>query len=117
MRFQLHLFRTAGIVAAILVTTAAPQLLAQTASPPRPPSRPATRQPAQPQPPTQPRAPRPTVPSDDADLDPDHPPVLPPASRAKMHACGREWQEMKRRGADRNQTWRQFATACLQKDG
>lgn len=113
MRFRLHRFYPAGILLVVLGLTAGPSL-AQIANPPRPPARPATRQPGPPQ--SQPRAPRPIVPSDDADLDPDRPPVLPPASRAKMHACGREWQEMKRRGADRNQTWRQFATACLQKD-
>jgi hypothetical protein len=46
-------------------------------------------------------------------LDPDHPPVLPSASRERMSECGREWQAKKRSGADHDTTWRQFATDCL----
>ncbi|ACB95499.1 hypothetical protein Bind_1875 [Beijerinckia indica subsp. indica ATCC 9039] len=38
---------------------------------------------------------------------------LPPASRARMHQCGLEWQQMKLSGAATNKTWRVFAQACL----
>lgn len=45
-------------------------------------------------------------------LDPDHPPVLPASSRAKMRACGKEWEAMKMAGKD-GMGWRAFATSCL----
>lgn len=38
---------------------------------------------------------------------------LPPASRARMHACGLEWQNMKRAGTAVDKTWLDFALACL----
>jgi hypothetical protein len=40
---------------------------------------------------------------------------LPPASRARMHACGLEWQEMKKTGAAADKTWFDFALVCLAK--
>jgi hypothetical protein len=48
--------------------------------------------------------------------DPAPPPRnLPPASRARMHACGLEWQKMKETGAAADKTWRDFARICLAK--
>ncbi|MGI8569588.1 MAG: hypothetical protein ACR2KT_11210 [Methylocella sp.] len=49
---------------------------------------------------------------------PDPPPqprTLPPASRARMHACGLEWQKMKETGAAADKTWFDFARICLPK--
>jgi hypothetical protein len=49
---------------------------------------------------------------------PDPPPQprnLPPASRARMHACGLEWQKMKETGAAADKTWFDFARICLTK--
>ncbi|WP_152428390.1 hypothetical protein [Methyloferula stellata] len=43
----------------------------------------------------------------------DHGPMLPPASRSRMHQCGHEWEAMKASGAAADQTWRAFAQACL----
>jgi len=46
----------------------------------------------------------------------DPPPLprnLPPASRARMHACGLEWQKMKETGATADKTWQDFARICL----
>jgi hypothetical protein len=40
---------------------------------------------------------------------------LPPASRARMHACGLEWQRMKETGAAADKTWQDFARICLPK--
>jgi hypothetical protein len=40
-------------------------------------------------------------------------PSLPAASRTRMRACGREWQEMKKTGEAKDLTWRDFATGCL----
>jgi hypothetical protein len=40
---------------------------------------------------------------------------LPPASRARMHACGLEWQKMKETGAAADKTWFDFALVCLAK--
>ncbi len=40
---------------------------------------------------------------------------LPPASRARMHECGREWQKMKATGAAADKIWFDFAKACLTK--
>jgi hypothetical protein len=48
----------------------------------------------------------------------DPPPLprnLPPASRARMHACGLEWQKMKETGATADKTWFDFARICLAK--
>jgi hypothetical protein len=43
------------------------------------------------------------------------PRVLPQASRARMHACGLEWQKMKQSGATADKTWFDFARICLTK--
>jgi hypothetical protein len=40
---------------------------------------------------------------------------LPPATRARMHACGLEWQKMKETGAAADETWLDFARICLAK--
>jgi hypothetical protein len=40
---------------------------------------------------------------------------LPQASRARMHACGLEWQKMKQSGATPDRTWFDFARICLTK--
>lgn len=40
---------------------------------------------------------------------------LPPASRARMHACGLEWQKLKETGAAADKTWFDFALICLAK--
>jgi hypothetical protein len=57
-----------------------------------------------------------TAPSPQVDqlppIDPDHPPVLPSASRARMRECGKEWEAMKMAGKDEI-GWRAFATGCL----
>jgi hypothetical protein len=48
----------------------------------------------------------------------DSPPLprnLPRASRARMHACGLEWQKMKETGAASDNTWFDFAQICLAK--
>ncbi len=44
---------------------------------------------------------------------PPQPRNLPPASRARMHACGLEWQKMKETGAAADKTWQDFAQNCL----
>lgn len=46
---------------------------------------------------------------------PPQPRNLPPASRARMHACGLAWQKMKETGAAADKTWRDFARICLAK--
>lgn len=46
---------------------------------------------------------------------PRQPRNLPPASRARMHACGLEWQKMKETGAAVDKTWLDFAQICLAK--
>jgi hypothetical protein len=46
---------------------------------------------------------------------PPQPRNLPPASRARMHACGLEWQKMKETGAAADKTWLDFAQICLAK--
>jgi hypothetical protein len=46
---------------------------------------------------------------------PVEPRNLPPASRARMHACGLEWQKMKKTGAAADKTWLDFALICLAK--
>ncbi len=42
-----------------------------------------------------------------------HPYVLPPASRARMHACGLEWHKRKMAGTAGDEIWRVFASQCL----
>jgi len=39
--------------------------------------------------------------------------TLPPATRARMHECGVEWQHMKTTGAATDKTWYTFAQTCL----
>jgi hypothetical protein len=39
--------------------------------------------------------------------------TLPPATRARMHECGIEWQRMKAAGAATEKTWYTFAQTCL----
>lgn len=46
---------------------------------------------------------------------PPQPRSLPPASRARMHACGLEWQKMKETGAALDKIWFDFARVCLTK--
>jgi hypothetical protein len=46
---------------------------------------------------------------------PAPPRILPPASRARMHACGLAWQKMKETGAAADKTWFDFALICLAK--
>jgi len=43
------------------------------------------------------------------------PRLLPPASRARMHACGLEWQKLKETGSAADKTWFEFARVCLAK--
>jgi hypothetical protein len=40
---------------------------------------------------------------------------LPSASRARMHACGVEWQKLKETGLAADKTWYEFAQVCLAK--
>ncbi len=82
-------------------------------TPPMPPARPSTLSaPAAPVPP-QAGAPPPGADPMVADFAPDLPQELPPASRARMHRCGREWQKMKASGAAADKTWLSFAHVCL----
>ena len=46
---------------------------------------------------------------------PRQPRSLPPASRARMHACGLEWQKLKQTGGAADKTWYEFAKVCLVK--
>lgn len=39
--------------------------------------------------------------------------TLPPATRARMHECGIEWQRMKAAGTATEKTWYTFAQTCL----
>jgi hypothetical protein len=56
----------------------------------------------------------PTMPNDMVStIYPDQGPMLPTASRTRMHQCGQEWETMKASGAAADQTWRAFAQACL----
>ena len=50
-------------------------------------------------------------PLDDATLPP--PFTLPKASRARMRACGHEWESMKEAGETGDDIWRDFAMKCL----
>jgi hypothetical protein len=38
---------------------------------------------------------------------------LPPYTRARMHECALEWQQMKERGATAEKIWFTFAQSCL----
>ena len=49
------------------------------------------------------------------DDSPTQPQNLPPASRARMHECGLEWQKMKASGAAADKIWFDFAKVCLTK--
>jgi hypothetical protein len=80
--------------------------------PPRPPSLETPAVSPQPSKQQQP-APVPKQSAPEEPLDPDHPPMLPSASRAKMRECGRAWEAAKRAGKDGNIGWRAFATDCL----
>jgi hypothetical protein len=51
----------------------------------------------------------------DVDVQQLQPYNLPPASRAKMRACGEEWRAMKLAGQAAGLTWRTFAEKCLVK--
>ena len=75
---------------------------------------PAPRQPATQAAPANPQQPAASI-NNEPPLDPDHPPMLPQASRARMRDCGQQWVQMKRDGKDIDLTWRAFATDCLKK--
>ena len=49
----------------------------------------------------------------DVDMDSLKPYNLPPASRAKMRACGEQWRDLKLAGNATGLTWRTFAEKCL----
>jgi hypothetical protein len=51
----------------------------------------------------------------DVDVQSLKPYNLPPASRAKMRACGEEWRALKLAGQAIGWTWRTFAEKCLVK--
>jgi len=53
-----------------------------------------------------------TAPRNEAPRPPRH---LPSASRARMHACGLEWQKAKETGLAADKTWFEFAEVCLAK--
>ena len=38
---------------------------------------------------------------------------LPVATRARIHECGAQWQQMKLAGTAADKTWRVFAQSCL----
>ncbi len=57
------------------------------------------------------KAPSPPPPGDDTPLPP--PFTLPKASRARMRACGHQWESMKQVGTTGDDIWRDFATRCL----
>ena len=61
--------------------------------------------------PSTPAAPE-TAPQNEAPRPPRH---LPSASRARMHACGLEWQKAKETGLAADKTWFEFAQVCLAK--
>jgi hypothetical protein len=80
---------------------------------PLPPPRPTTLGPPA-APSTTPSTPPAPAPVDlQAPLDPDHPPMLPQASRARMRECGRAWEAVKKAGKDVDIGWRAYATDCL----
>jgi len=78
---------------------------------PKPPAKPAEQAP----PPANPAPPPPTRQPVDVDVQSLQPYNLPPASRAKMRACGEEWRSMKLDGRAAGLTWRIFAEKCLVK--
>lgn len=91
------------------------------AAAPKPPARPPETAPA-PAPTPQPATPQtgtPAAPAErqpvDVDVQSLQPYNLPPASRAKMRACGEEWRAMKLAGQAVGLTWRAFAEQCLVK--
>lgn len=43
------------------------------------------------------------------------PPMLPRASRERMHACAEEWEKKKRTSSAALPMWRTFATDCLKR--
>ena len=97
----------------LLAACGAPAAFAQFEGAPMPPPRPADLPPSPaPQSPAQAPPPVDVLPP----IDPDHPPMLPTASRARMRACGREWEAMKMAGKDEI-GWRAFATQCLTRPG
>jgi hypothetical protein len=53
------------------------------------------------------------LPAEDPASNPYQVRTLPPASRARMHECGAEWQQMKATGAAGEKTWYTFAQTCL----
>ena len=53
----------------------------------------------------------PLAPLDDETLPP--PFTLPKASRARMRACGHQWESMKDAGETGDDVWRDFAMKCL----
>ena len=110
----------AGLALVVACVVLAPACaLAQGRQRPQPPPRPANV--GQPQPPPATPAgpaggagPAASAPATvQAPLDPDHPPVLPAASRAKMRECGRAWEALKKAGKDVDIGWRAYATDCL----
>ena len=104
-----HLARSVCIIGLVAIATSA---LAQAWDAPLPPPRPSGLGTAPSQ--SRPAPATKTAPTVDQlpPLDPDHPPVLPPASRVRMRECGKEWEAMKMAGKDEI-GWRAFATACL----
>ncbi|MDE2362240.1 MAG: hypothetical protein KGM42_06140 [Hyphomicrobiales bacterium] len=126
-RFSLARSAIAFVAAAAVVAVVA---AADSQAAPKPPQRPspaARRAPAKPAPakpapakPAPPKAPAGAPATGNATqdprtlppIDPDHPPVLPDASRERMRDCGREWEAMKMAGKDEG-GWRAFATRCL----
>lgn len=83
-------------------------------TPPLPPPRPAV--PGEPPAAArlQPAGPSPAAPAPPPEA-PRQPRSLPAATRARMHACGLEWQKLKETGAAANKTWFEFAQICLLK--
>jgi hypothetical protein len=90
--------------------------------PPLPPARPAdlptgpsvpSPSATQPDAPKDPAARTPAPGETTADLSPYRMHKLPPATRARMHECGEEWQQMKTTGAALDKTWYTFAQTCL----
>ena len=92
---------------ALLLILAFCGLAAAAPKPPARPAEPASPPPAAPAPPA-----RQPV---DVDVQSLQPYNLPPASRAKMRACGEEWRAMKLAGQAVGLTWRTFAEKCLVK--
>lgn len=83
-------------------------------TPPLPPPRPASRDRTLPATSLPPAAAIPAEPAPPQEA-PRQPRSLPAAPRARMHACGLEWQKMKETGAAADKTWFEFAQVCLLK--